>query len=151
MSGPFPRLRGRITDERGFFGDPLRAFVITNLSTAITTSIQVDAVSKDRETPVVLTAGGARDPYFGRLLATLTGRRVYALYDGKGDVVSETTDLGAAVTGKAAFLGLHPYSVDMGGFEVEYRELKPLAGDLGVKVGRYRELFLAEVEKHMSG
>jgi len=151
MSGPFPRLRGRITDEREFFGDPLRAFIITNLCTAITTSIQIDAVSRDRGIPVVLTAGGARDPYFGRLLATLTGRRVYALYDSEGGVVSETTDLGAAVTGKAAFLGVHPYSVDMDGFEVEYRELKPLDESLGAKLERYRELFLAEVERHMNG
>ena len=144
LSGPFPGLRGRIINEKAFFRTavPGRAFIITNLCTAITTSCQIEAISKNMDIPVVITAGGSRDPYFGRLLATLIGRNVYAMFDSNGNAVSETTTLGAAITGKAACLNIHPYRIDVSGLGVSYRKLEPFGGEIERRLNLYRERFM---------
>jgi len=147
-SGPFPGLRGRIIDEHAFFRDSERAFVIACLSTAITTAVQVDALAQTEDIPLVLTAGGSRDPYFGRLLATLTGRTVYGMYDCNGNAVSETTALGAAIVGKAACVDVHPYLVDVSGISVTYRELEPFDAEIERQLSGYRERFMREITKH---
>jgi len=149
-SGPFPELVGFITDEASFMSDPDRAYVATNLTTAITTAVQVDALNVDPEVSIVLTAGGSRDPYFGRLLSTLTGRDVYGMYDCDGNAVSETTTLGAAITGKAAVLGVHPYMVDTSPLCISYRKLEPFTG-IEASLNRYRKTFLHAVKQNTKG
>jgi len=151
LSGPFPRLRGRILNESAFFESPAKAHIVTDLTTAIATAVQVEALSKDSAIPLVITAGGARDPYFGRMLATLTGRDVFALFDCEGNPVSETTSLGAAITGKAACLGVHPYMVDVSGICLSYRKLEPFGGDIPERLPRYRARLMEEIGKAAGG
>jgi hypothetical protein len=148
-TGPFPNLKGKIINENAFFGNPLRACIVTNLTTALTTVCQIDAISPDRELPVVITAAGAKAPYFGRLLATITGRGVYALVDIEGHGLTETTTLGAAIIGKAASLGVHPYRVDMCSLGVTYQKLPPFGGEIKRQVEHYRDRLMEEIRKNM--
>ena len=146
-TGPFPEIKGRIINEKAFFCNPERAYIIANLTTALITSVQVDAVSKDTNLPLVITAGGAKDPYFGRLVASFTGRDVYALNDSGGHPLTETTTLGAAIVGKAASLRIHPYKVDVNSLGVVYKKLLPFDSGIKRQLMRYREQEMHEIAK----
>jgi sugar (pentulose or hexulose) kinase len=148
-TGPFPEVRGRILGEDRFFNESGAACIVTNLSTALTAAVQVEMVSPERDTPLVITAGGARDPLFGRLLASFTGRAVYALVDRNGSPVTETTALGAAMVGKAARLGRHPYEVDTGTLGVSFRPVEPFQGATVSALEAYRGKWIELV--HASG
>ena len=149
-TGPFPDLKGTIINEQKFFEKPDRAYIIANLTTALTTGYQIDAVSRERDLPLVLTAGGSKDRNFGRLLATITGRNVYALEDRDGNALTETTTLGAAIAGKAASLQVHPYTVDVSPLGISYRELPPFKGEVRRPIEYYRERFMEEVERRIT-
>jgi sugar (pentulose or hexulose) kinase len=136
-TGPFPQVKGRIVNEAAFLADGATAYLATNLMTAMTTAWQVAAVSPDAAVPVVLTAGGSKDPLFGALLATLTNRPVYAMFDRSGQAVTETTTLGAAIAGKAACLGIHPYRVDASTLGIKYRAVPPLPGEMARALASY--------------
>lgn len=146
-TGPFPDLQGRIINERVFLADGATAFLAANLMTAMATACQVEAVSPDAEVPIVLTAGGSKDPCFAALLATLTGRCVYALFDKDGQAVTETTTLGAAIVGKAACLGIHPYEVDASSLGAQYRRVEPLPDDLSAPLETYRAKWLRQIKE----
>jgi sugar (pentulose or hexulose) kinase len=146
-TGPFPKVEGRVINEPAFLGDGRTAGFVSNLLTAMTTAHQVAAISSDASAPIVLTAGGSKDPLFGALLATLTGHPVYAMFDKDGQAVTETTTLGAAIAGKAACLGVHPYKVDAAALGVKYRQLEPLPADLAAALQAYRARWM----QHVSG
>jgi sugar (pentulose or hexulose) kinase len=95
----------------------------------------------------VLTAGGSKDHLFAGLLATLTARPVYAIFDKGGQAVTETTTLGAAIAGKAACLGIHPYKVDTAPLGVKYRQVEPLTSDVAQALQAYRAKWM----QHVSG
>ena len=137
-TGPFPQVKGRIVNEAAFFADGITAQVGANLMTALTTAEQVAAISPAVEVPLVLTAGGSKDSLFATVLATLTGHPVYALFDQQGQAVTETTTLGAAIVGKAACLGVHPYAVDTAALGVKYRQIAALTGELAAALIAYR-------------
>lgn len=145
-TGPFPGCRGRIVNEEAFYADAETAFLVLNLATAIMTSVQIEAVARDRDLPVVITAGAAKDPCFGRLLATITGKHVYGMFDMDGTPVSETTTLGSAITGKAACLSCHPYRVDTGSLGVTYNKLMPFSEVTREALMTYHARFLALVQ-----
>ena len=63
-TGPFPQVKGRIINEAAFFADGITAYFVSNLMTAMTTAHQVAAISSDVSVPIVLTAGGSKDPLF---------------------------------------------------------------------------------------
>jgi hypothetical protein len=144
-TGPFPQVRGRIINEAAFFADGVTACFVSNLLTAMTTAHQVTAVSDVPTVPIVLTAGGSKDPVFGALLATLTGHPVYAMFDRNGQAVTETTSLGAAIAGKAACLGIHPYKVDTASLGVKYRQIEPLPANLVPALRAYRAKWMQQV------
>lgn len=144
-TGPFPQVEGRIINEPAFSADGRTACFVSNLLTAMTTAHQVAAISSDASVPIVLTAGGSKDPLFGTLLATLTGHPVYAMFDRNGQAVTETTTLGAAIAGKAARLGVHPYKVDTAALGVKYRQIEPLPGDLATALQSYRAKWMQHV------
>ncbi len=146
-TGPFPELRGRITGGDFLFGNPGAAYLASTIATALTASVQVEAISGDRNIPLVITAGAAKDRYYRRLLATFTGCPVYALVDRQGNPVTETTSLGAALAGKAACLGIHPYAVDASGLGVAYRAVEPYRGALADSLDRYREKWREEIDR----
>ncbi len=146
-TGPFPEVKGKIVGEAAFFGDAELAFLATNVMTALAVAQQVDAIAQDASVPVVLTAGGSKDPCFSALIATLTGRETYAMFDKDGQPVSETTTLGAAICGKAACLGIHPYEVDTAPLGVKYRRVEALPGDVARALAGYRETWLAKVRE----
>ncbi len=144
-TGPFPQVKGRIVNEPAFLGDGLTAYLASNLLTAITTAHQVAAISSDALVPIVLTAGGSKDPLFAALLATLTARPVYAMIDKSGQAVTETTTLGAAIAGKAACLGIHPYKVDTAALGVKYRQVDALPSDVAQALQAYRAKWMQQV------
>ena len=144
-TGPFPELRGKIINERKFFNlseNPEKAYIIANLTTSITTAYQIENMARGVDSDIVITAGGSKDPLWGGLLATLTGKNVYAMFDREGNAVTETTTLGAAITGKAAYLNTHPYEVDVSGLGVNYRQIQPFGGDIPRKLEKYRAAFM---------
>jgi sugar (pentulose or hexulose) kinase len=144
-TGPFPEVKGRIIGEAAFFADGLTAYMAANLMTALTTAWQVAAVSPDPCVPIVLTAGGSKDSLYSTLLATLAGRPVYAMANREGQAVTETTTLGAAIVGKAACLGVHPYDIDTGALGMRYRPIQPLSADTTRALEAYREKWLREM------
>lgn len=144
-TGPFPQVKGRIINETAFLASGVTAYLASNLLTAMSTAQQVAAISPDISVPVVLTAGGSKDPVFATVLATLTGHPVYAMFDKSGQAVTETTTLGAAIIGKAAVLGIHPYKVDTSALGVKYRQIAPLAGELAAALKTYRAKWLQHV------
>jgi sugar (pentulose or hexulose) kinase len=144
-TGPFPRLQGRILNETAFFGDAATAYCVANLATAMTTACQVQAIGSDASIPLIVTAGGSKDPWFATLLATLTGRKTYAMFDREGRALAETTSLGAALVGKAACLGGHPHQMDTRELGVQCREVPPLAPAHGRLLADYRARWQAAV------
>ena len=144
-TGPFPAVKGRIVNEPAFLADGVTAYIASNLLTSMATAHQVAAISRDAGVPVVLTAGGSKDPLFAALLATLTARPVYAMVDRHGQAVTETTTLGAAIAGKAAVLGVHPYQVDTATLGVTYRQIAALPADVAGKLQTYRAKWLQQV------
>ncbi len=144
-SGPFPGLAGRVVNEDAFDRDHRAAHIVTNLATSFAASIEVDSVAGDPQAPVILTGGASLDPYFGRLVASLTGKRVFGLFDSEGRAISETTSLGAAIVGKAACLSVHPYTVDISGAGLSYREFMPLPDTLADALERYRTRLMSEI------
>jgi len=144
-TGPFPQVKGRIQGEAAFFANSVTAYLAANLMTAMTTGEQVTAISPDASVPVVVTAGGSKDPFFASVLATITSHPVYAMFDKDGQAVTETTTLGAAIIGKAACLGIHPYKVDTAALGVKYRQIAPLSGELPSALKAYRAKWLQHV------
>jgi hypothetical protein len=144
-TGPFPKIKGRIINEAAFFADGVTASLVSNLLTSMTTAHQVAAISSAASVPIVLTAGGSKDPLFGALLATLTGHPVYAMFDRNGQAVTETTTLGAAIAGKAACLGIHPYKVDTASLGVKYRQVPAFTGELAPALLAYRAKWLQQI------
>lgn len=144
-TGPFPELRGRIVNEESLYGTPGAVYLATTLATALTATVEVEAVSTDRDIPLVITAGGSKDPYFGRLLATFTGHPVYAMIDSRGNPVTETTSLGAALVGKAAHQGIHPYGVDTSALGASYRAVEPFGAALARALQEYRTVWSEQI------
>ncbi|HOD82961.1 MAG: hypothetical protein BWX88_01897 [Planctomycetes bacterium ADurb.Bin126] len=141
-TGPFPQCQGRVIGEQAFLGDAAVAYMACNLLTALTTAQQVQAIAQDADVPIVLTAGGSKDPLFAALLAAATGRAVYAMFDKDGQAVTETTTLGAAIVGKAACLNVHPYEVDTAPLGVRYRQVDALPAEAVEALKGYREKWL---------
>ena len=146
QTGPFPGLKGKVLNENKFYENPEKAGIIANLTTAITTAFQIETIVYDKSIPVVLTAGGSKDKYFGRLLASLTKRKIFAMFDRSGMPLSETTTLGAAIVGKAACLNIHPYKVDLTSLGVSYQELKPFSDKINLV--NYKEKLMKEIINH---
>jgi sugar (pentulose or hexulose) kinase len=146
-TGPFPDLKGRMINEEVLFGNFNKAYIVINFTTSITTAYHIGFIANDNSIPIVLTAGGSKDPYFGRLLATLTKRKVYGMFDKDGNAVSETTTLGAAIAGKAAYLNIHPYDVNVSNLGISYKEYEPFKDEIAKKIEHYRVEFMRKVNK----
>jgi len=146
-TGPFPDTRGRIIGETTFFADPATSWVVTDITTSFVTSRQIETVACNPDCPVVITGGASRDPWFGRFIATMTGRDVFALFDCEGRAVSETTSLGAAIAGKAAILGKHPYLVQTGGLCLQYERLEPFPERIAALLITYTDTLMMHIEQ----
>ena len=144
-TGPFPQIKSRIINEPAFFTDGVIAYLVGNLMTVMTTAHQVAAISSDLQVPIVLTAGGSKGSFFAATLATLTGHPVYAMFDRAGQAVTETTTLGAAIAGKSACLGVHPYKVDTASLGVKYRQVPAFTDELAPALLAYRAKWLQQV------
>ena len=118
-----------------------------NLTTSLATAYHIGFIAKDSSIPIVLTAGGSKDPYFGRLLATLTKRKVYGMFDKFENAISETTTLGAAIVGKAAYLNIHPYKVDVSDLGISYKEFEPFGNEIAKKLEHYKDEFMRKVSE----
>ena len=96
-TGQFPRSKGRIVNERGFFRDPVTAYHVLNLSLAAQTYFALSMLTQDESGLRILVQGGfAKNIHYLRFLATLMPNNhiVYYRY-------TEATSLGAALVGKA--------------------------------------------------
>ena len=69
--GHFRRSKAASSTKRHFSPMASPPTSSSNLMTAMTTAHQVAAISSDASVPIVLTAGGSKDPLFGTVLATL--------------------------------------------------------------------------------
>jgi hypothetical protein len=87
---------------------------------------------------------GSKSPA-AAVLATLTGHPVYAMFDKNGQAVTETTTLGAAIAGKAACLGIHPYKVDTSALGVKYRQMTAFTDELAKALLAYRVKWMQQV------
>ena len=149
-TGPWTKVNGRIINEEKFFSDGESAFILSNLMTAITTAAHVSLITKtSKDTPIVLTGGGAKDPYYGRLLATLTGRKVLVMKDKNGDAVVETTALGAAMMAKAAVEGKHPHNVDLKPLGITFQEVDAFTGRTATAIQGYKQKFMEQIRTAM--
>ncbi|MFH1126142.1 MAG: hypothetical protein V1703_03370 [Candidatus Altiarchaeota archaeon] len=145
-TGPWTKVKGTIINEEKFFRDSETALILSNLMTAITTATHVNLITKTKEdTPIVLTGGGAKDPYYGRLLATLTGRTVYVMEDKNGKKVIETTGLGAAMMAKAALEGKHPTQVDLKPLGITFHKQEAFTDKTARAIEKYRERFMEHI------
>ena len=96
-TGQFPRSKGRIVNERGFFRDPVTAYHVLNLSLAAQTFFALSMLTQDESGLRILVQGGfAKNIHYLRFLATLmpNNQIVYYRY-------TEATSLGAALVGKS--------------------------------------------------
>ena len=146
-TGPFPEVKGCIINELDFFESGEKANIITNLCTAIASAHHIELISTDPNSPIILTAGGAQNKYFGKWIATLTGRTVFAGVDKNGKALTETTSLGAAIVGKAGCLDIHPYDVDISSLGINYKKLTPFEGKSKDLVLSYKERFMKKIEE----
>jgi len=147
-TGPFPTLKGRIINKELFFNNPTFAYVTANLTTALTTSYHIEEISQDKNIPVIITAGGSKDELYGRLITSITDREVFAMFDKNGNPISETTTLGAAIAGKAAFKGTHPYKVDISPLRIKYRSFEPFNNKIINLIKEYKTKFFDEIYKN---
>jgi len=149
-SGPWSELEGRINNPAKFFENPEDAYLMANLMVASTVATHVDMINQpDTDDPIILTGGGAKDPLAGRLLSTLTGRKVYLMEDNKGNPVSETTALGAAMIAKAAVEETHPDKVDISPLDIKLKELPAFEGTTAQAIKKYRMDLTKAVESEL--
>ena len=146
-TGPFQKVKGKIINEKRFYSSGEAAYIFANLCITATASYQAQLVITDSRTPIIITAGGSKDMYFGKLVATFTGRTVYAGVDKNGNALTETTSLGAAILGKAACLEIHPYDVDISSLGIKYNKITPFEGEAKELIFEYKEHFMKEIEK----
>ena len=148
-TGPFPKLKGGVINEDYFYSSGEKAFILANLMAVLTTAYQITGLLTEK-TSIVLTGGGAKDTFFGRLLSTITGNDVFVGYDKFNNVISETTSLGAAIVGKAAYLNIHPYDVDVSAIGAKYTKLPKFKGETAEYLEKYRKCFFAIINKKIS-
>ena len=146
-TGPFPKVKGKIINENAFYSSGETAYIIANLCITATASHHIHLIASNSKSPIIITAGGSKDIYFGKLVATYTGRTVYAGIDKTGTALTETTSLGAAIIGKAACLGIHPYDVDISSLDIKYNKITPFEGKIKELVLKYKKQFMKEIQK----
>lgn len=115
-TGPFPGSESKILGEERVMADRSggMAYIALNLMTSVMSAATIDLVSGGAEAPVVLSAGGAADPLYRLLLASLMpGREVYYMEDGSGQPVTETTSAGGFLVGLQGTKGVPAYSLDI--------------------------------------
>ncbi|HJO93966.1 MAG TPA: hypothetical protein QF753_11235 [Victivallales bacterium] len=146
-TGPFPQVNGRIINENFFYSSGETANIITNLCITATASYHIELIASNPESPIIITAGGSKGIFFGKLLATYTGRSVYSGINKYGIALTETTSLGAAIIGKAACLNIHPYDVNISSLGIIYNKITSFTGQTKELILNYKNLFMKEIEK----
>ncbi len=143
-TGPFPDSVGEIIDpDNQIYKDKsgLTAYVALNLEAAINAVKGIELVSQGSRSKVVLSAGGAADPLFRQLLATLMpDREVLILKDQEGKVITETTAHGGIALALANQQGKHPYDVDLSKLGYKFEIVKPM-GKRIEQLAHYREKY----------
>ena len=117
-TGPFPASESRVIGMDRVMADRsgVMANMALNLMTSVMSAATIELVSGGVEIPVVLSAGGAADPLYRLLLASLMpGREIYHIEDDSGQVVTETTSAGGFLVGLEGVLGTPAYSIDVAG------------------------------------
>ncbi|MFC1724994.1 hypothetical protein ACFL4T_05155 [candidate division KSB1 bacterium] len=147
-TGPFPEIKGKIIGETELFKNPANAYIAANLTAAISTVYQLDEISKDKNIPLVITAGASKDETFCRIIASLTGRDTFTMLDKDNNAVTETTTLGAAVAGKASVLGIHPYEVNMNSLGIKYKKVIPFSEDIISLLQEYRSEYFGKIKEN---
>jgi len=121
-TGPFPRSESNVAGMDKVMADRSGglASIALNLMTSVMSATTIDLVAGGAETPVVLSAGGAADPLYRLLLASLMpGREVYYIEDDSGQPVTETTSVGGFLVGLESLKGTQAYSLDVS--DIGYR------------------------------
>ena len=105
------------------------------------------AVPAGDEPPVVMDMSPTVTAYGKVRLKALRGEEMPVgwMIDREGKPLTETTTLGAAIVGKAACLGVHPYKVDMTKLGATYKQLVPFSRDIAKVLAEYQKKFLQQV------
>jgi hypothetical protein len=147
--GPFPKSTGEIHGDYKLYTDETgeTAVAAVNLQTAIVTVAAIELISgKDSKCGVVLSGGGASNPLYRGLVASLMPDRPVYFISQKGEVQTETTSIGGFALAKAHDLNIHPYKVDFGDNFGSLERVKPIDEIKGLPLTEYREMFEQKCE-----
>lgn len=115
-TGPFPESASdvmgmdKVMADRG--GELAR--IALNLMTSVMSVTSIGLVAPGPSVPVILSAGGAADPLFRLLMATLMPEReVYYIEDDSKETVTETTSVGGFLLGLESLTGAPACSIDV--------------------------------------
>ncbi len=117
-TGPFPASQSGVIGMDMVMADRsgATANMALNLMTSVMSAVTIELVSGGADAPVVLSAGGAADPLYRLLLASLMPEReVYYIENDSGQVVTETTSAGGFLVGLEGLQGTPAYSIDVAG------------------------------------
>jgi len=115
-TGPFPDSVSNVIGMDEVIADRggELAHIALNLMTSVMSVTSIDLVAPGPRVPVVLSAGGAADPLFRLLMASLMPEReVYYIEDDSGKPVTETTSAGGFLVGLENLKGTPAYSIDV--------------------------------------
>ncbi len=143
-TGPFPESDSRVRGMERLLADRSGelAYVSLNLATAVMSVTTIELVARGGGEPVVLSAGGASDPLFRLLVASLMpGREVFYLSDGSGEPVTETTSAGAFMLGLESLEGDPAYSIDVSRLGYGLEVVRPDAS-IARGLSEYREEYV---------
>jgi hypothetical protein len=115
-TGPFPDSASEVIGMDEVMADRSGglAHIALNLMTSVMSVTSIDLVAPGPRVPVILSAGGAADPLFRLLMASLMPEReVYYIEDDSGKPVTETTSAGGFLVGLENLKGTPAYSIDV--------------------------------------
>jgi hypothetical protein len=121
-TGPFPDSGSEVRGMDQVYADRSGelAHIALNLMTSVMSVTSIDLVAPGPRVPVILSAGGAADPLFRLLMASLMpDRDVYYIEDDSGEPVTETTSAGGFLVGLENLKGTPAYSLDVS--DIGYR------------------------------
>jgi hypothetical protein len=117
-TGPFPASESKVIGMDAVMADRSggMAGIALNLMTSVMSAATIELASSGANCPVVLSAGGAADPLYRLLLASLLPEReVHYIEDDSGKPVTETTSAGGLLVGLEGLRGTPAYSIDVSG------------------------------------
>lgn len=149
-TGQFPHSRGRIV-EKGkeykygnfLYSDKTGklAYYTLNLSTAIQAYSGIKTLIGEKNIPVIISGGAAKNLIFVNILSLLLYRnKVFWIVDRKNRPLLETASIGGAILGKSYLEKKSPYEIDLSNSGYKLKEIPKLNINLS-SLKKYVEKF----------